>query len=133
MRDLINKFLDKKNVFAVIGISRNPEKYGSKVYKDLKKSGYEVYPINPKIERIYGDKCYPALTNLPSKPDVVDIVVPPKITENIVQECKKLGINKVWMQPGSESEKAIEFCKKNKIQVLHGVCVMIERKRGFKE
>ncbi len=35
--DLIKEFLKKGNVFAVVGVSRNPEKYGHQVYKDLKK------------------------------------------------------------------------------------------------
>jgi predicted CoA-binding protein len=41
---------------------------------------------------------------------VVDVVVPPKVTEHTVETCQKLGITRVWMQPGSESEKAIKFC-----------------------
>ena len=127
MKNLINEFLDKKNVFAVIGVSRNPEKYGSKVYIDLKKAGYNVYPINPNADAIFGDKCYSELKNLPIKPDVVDLAVPPKITEKILRNCKKLGVDKVWMQPGSESGKAINFCKNNNIKVLHGICVMVER------
>lgn len=129
MEELIEKFLDSKNVFAVIGVSRDPEKYGHKVYKDLKKAGYTVYPINPKAESIDGDKCYNSLRELPERPDVVDIVVPPKITERIIKECKELGIKRVWMQPGSESEEAISFCKENNIEVVHSVCVMVERKK----
>ena len=128
MKELIKEFLNKKNIFAVIGVSRNPEKYGSKVYNDLRNNGYNVCPINPNVDKIGEDKCYPSLKDLPKKPDVIDLVVPPKITENIVKECKKLRIDKVWMQPGSESKKAIDFCKDNNIKVLHGVCVIIERK-----
>ena len=127
-KSLINEFLDKKNIFAIIGVSRNPEKYGSKVYIDLKKAGYRTYPINPNANKIFGDKRYSELKNLPIKPDVVNLVIPPKVTEKIVRNCKKLNINKVWMQPGSESETAINFCKNNNIKVLHGVCVMVERR-----
>ena len=122
---LIKEFLDKKNVFAVIGASRDPEKYGFQVYKDLKSAGYEVYAVNPNADEILGDRCYPDLKDLPMKPDVV---VPPKVTERIVETCKELGITRVWMQPGSESETAINFCEKNGIDVVHGVCVMIERR-----
>jgi len=125
--ELIKGFLEKKNVFAVVGASRDPNKYGYQVYKDLKNAGYEVYPVNPNAEEISGDKCYPSLESLPVKPDVVDVVIPPKVTEHTVEICKKLGITKVWMQPGSESERAIEFCEKNNIDVVYGVCVMIER------
>jgi len=123
----IKVFLNKKNVFAVVGASRDPRKYGYQVYKDLKNAGYEVYPVNPNAREILGDKCYPSLENLPVKPDVVDVVVPPKVTERTVEICKRLGTTKVWMQPGSESGKAIKFCEENSIDVVYGVCVMIER------
>ena len=129
MEELIQKFLDKRNVFAVVGASRNPEKYGHQVFKDLKNAGYKVYPVNPNADEILGDKCYPSLKDLPEKPDVVDLVVPPQITERVVRECKELGIKMVWMQPGSESEDAIRFCKENGMDVVYGVCVMIERRK----
>jgi len=121
--------VDKKNVIAVVGASRDPEKYGHRVYKDLKQAGYKVYPVNPNTDEVLGDKCYPNLKSLPQKPDVVDIVVQPSITEQIVQECMQLGITMVWMQPGSESEKAIKFCNENNIQVVHGECIMVQRRK----
>jgi hypothetical protein len=126
--DLTHDFLRKEHIFAVVGVSRDPVKYGHQVYKDLKAAGYKVYPVNPYIDEVPGDKCYPSLSDLPEKPDVVDTVVPPAVTEEIVAECKALGIDKVWMQPGSESEKAIEFCKRNSIKVVHNVCVMVKRR-----
>lgn len=126
---VILRFLDKQNVYAVVGVSREPEKFGHQVFKDLRNAGYKVYCINPKANEVLGDKCYPSLEALPIKPDVVNIVVPPKITENIVKVCKKLNIRKVWMQPGSESQAAVKYCEENGIEVIHGMCVMIERKR----
>lgn len=126
-KELIEAFLSKKNVYAVLGASRDPKKYGHQVYKDLKNAGYEVYAVNPNADEVLGDKCYPNLESLPVKPNVVDVVVPPKVTEDVVKTCKELGVRKVWMQPGSESEKAIKFCEQNGIDVVHGVCVMIER------
>lgn len=127
--DFIREFLNRKNVIAVVGASRDPDKYGHRVYRDLKEAGYKVYPVNPNAPEILGDKCYPSLESLPVKPDVVNLVVPPEVTERIVETCKKLGIMKVWMQPGSESEKAIRFCNENGIDVAHGVCIMIERRK----
>ena len=125
---LIKAFLYRENIFAVTGASRDPEKYGHQVYRDLHNAGYKVYCVNPNADEVLGNKCYPSLEVLPVKPDVVDVVVPPKITEQLVKTCKKLGITKVWMQPGSESETAIKFCEENSIDVVHGVCVMVERR-----
>ncbi|MEM1718763.1 MAG: CoA-binding protein, partial [Thermosphaera sp.] len=127
--ELIREFLDRRNVFAVVGASRDPQKYGYQVYRDLKSAGYKVYPVNPNAQEVLGDKCYPSLKELPAKPDVVVTVVPPQVTELVVEECKELGVRKIWMQPGSESEKAVEYCEKNNIAVVHGACIMIERKR----
>ena len=127
--DLIREMLERKNVIAVVGASRDPEKYGHQVYRDLKEAGYSVYPVNPNAPEILGDRCYPDLKSLPVKPDVVNLVVPPEITEEVVKACRELGITKVWMQPGSESEKAIEYCEANGIDVVHGVCIMVERRK----
>ena len=126
--ELIKSFLNTENVFAVVGASRDPEKYGHQVYRDLLNAGYRVYCVNPNADEVLWNKCFPNLEVLPIKPDVVDVVVPPIITERIVKICKKLGITKVWMQPGSESEAAIRFCEENSVDVVHGVCVMVERR-----
>jgi len=125
---LIMAFLDRKNMFAVVGASRDSKKYGHQVYRDLRNAGYRVYPVNPNVNEVLGDKCYPSLEALPVRPDVVAVLVQPKVTESVVKNCKKLEIKKVWMQPGSESEAAISFCKENGMDVVHGVCVMVERK-----
>lgn len=125
---LIKRVLDKKNMIAVVGASRNPEKYGHQVYKDLKNAGYRVYPVNPNAKEILGDKVYPDPKSLPANPDVVNVVVPPEVTEEVVKTCKGLGITTVWMQPGSESEEAIKVCEANGIDVIYGVCIMVERR-----
>ena len=126
--NLIKEFLRKENIFAVVGVSSNPAKYGYQVYKDMKEAGYVVYAVNPNIDEVLGDRCYHSLTELPEKPDVVDTVVPLTVTEKIVEECKELGIERIWMPPGSESEHAIRFCEENSIKVVHDVCVMVKRR-----
>ena len=112
-----------KDKIAVIGVSRNKEKWGYKIYNSFS-SGAAVYPINPKCKKIDGKKCYPSLKKLPEVPDMIIIVVPPEVTERIVREAKKLGVKKVWMQPGSESDTAVEYCEKNGIEVFHGACII---------
>lgn len=120
------ELLNKKKLIAIVGASSNPEKWGWKIYKSLKSSGSCVYPVNPKYKEINEDVCYPDLKSLPKKPDMVVAVVMPKITELIVEECKSLKINKVWMQPGSESKKAIDFCKNNNIEVIYNTCLVVD-------
>lgn len=89
MQDLIKEFMAQR-IFAVVGATDNPEKYGHRIFKNLKNRGYEVYPVNPKLK-----------------------------------ECKELGLSRIWLQPGSESEAAIAFCRKNSLKVVHDVCVIL--------
>ena len=124
MQDLIKEFMAQKR-FAVVGATANPEKYGNQIIKNLKSRGYEVYPVNPRLPEVEGIRCYPALANIPVKVDVVDFVVPPDVTEVILKECLELGLDRIWLQPGSESEAAIAFCHENNLKVVHDVCVML--------
>ncbi len=122
----IGNFLDRSNIIAVIGVSANPNKWGWKIYKALKSSAFNVYPVNPKYRMIEKDVCYAKLQALPQRPDLAITVVPPKITEQIVKQCKNLKIGKVWMQPGSESEKAMSFCKRNNIMAVYNACFVVD-------
>lgn len=124
MQDLIKEFIAQRR-FAVIGATDEPKKYGNQVFKNLRNRGYEVYPVNPRLNELDGIKCYLSLTDIPVKVDVVDFVVPPKVTEQILKECKFLGLRRIWLQPGSESEAAIAFCRDNNLKVVYGVCVML--------
>ena len=82
MTDLIPEFLAQK-VWAVVGASRDPERYGYKIFRTLLDAGYRVYPVNPSADEIAGQRAYPSLAALPEKPDVVDTVVPPAVTLTI--------------------------------------------------
>jgi predicted CoA-binding protein len=119
MQDLIKEFMAQKK-FAVVGATDNTKKYGYKIFTNLKSRGYEVYPVNPRLTELEGTKCYPSLADIPVKVDVVDFVVPPPLTETIVKECKELGLTRIWLQPGSESEQIITFCRENGMKVVYG-------------
>jgi len=125
MQDIVNEFLNQR-VWAVIGFSLDPTKYGHKVFLRLENEGYTVFPINPKLKEFKNHTVYSDLDTLPIKPDVVITVVPPKITETIVQDCLNQGIHKIWMQPGSEYSVAIELAEKNNIEIIYNRCVLIE-------
>ncbi len=119
-------FLKKDNIIALVGASRNPEKWGYKIFRQLRKDGFTVFPVNPKQSQIDGEPCFPDIESLPEKPDIVLVVVKPKVTEKIVKECKRLGIGRIWMQPGSESRKAVVFCKEHGIEVVYEACFVLD-------
>jgi len=124
MQELIKDFMSQKK-FAVVGTTDNPQKYGNKIVKNLKSRGYEVYPVSQKLKELEGLACYACLADIPVKVDVVDFVVPPQVTEEILKHCKELGLSRIWLQPGSESNAAISYCRENNLKVVHSLCVMM--------
>ena len=125
MENLVKDFLKQKK-FAVVGSFRNESKYAYKILKTLIKKGYEAYPVNPRVSDVEGLECYKSISDIPFNIDVVNVVTPPLVTETIVKQCRKKSIKRVWLQPGAESEAAIKFCHDNNIDVIHGLCVMLE-------
>lgn len=95
----------------------------------MKKHGYEVYPVNSDLKELEGETYYASLTDIPVKVDVVDFVVPPNVTEEMLKECQELGLDRVWLQPGSESETAIAFCSEHNLKVVHSICVMLSKEK----
>lgn len=113
---------------AVIGVSDNPEKFGFKIFRDLIKSGFNAYGINPRDGEVLDKKIYRNLQELEIIPDLVITVVPSQVTEKIVDECKDMGIKEIWMQPGSESKDAIEKAKRYGISATYNACFMVEHR-----
>ncbi|MDD5037755.1 MAG: CoA-binding protein [Dehalococcoidales bacterium] len=124
MQDLIEEFMSQRK-FAVVGATNDVRKFGNQIVKNLKSRGYEVYPVNPNLKELEGLTCYANLSDIPDKVDVVDFVVWPGVTREILKECQELGLDRIWLQPGSESEAAITYCHENNLKVVHDACVMV--------
>jgi len=118
----------KYRKWAVVGVSEDRSKYGNKIYRDLRDAGYQVFAVNPKLSTVEGDPCFPSVKALPEIPDVVDLVVPPAISGNVVQDCLDAGAKRIWFQPGSESDEAIEKATAGGMEVVHDACIMIQKR-----
>ena len=114
--------------WAVVGVSQDPEKFGHRVFLSLLEAGYHVTGVNPKGGFVAGHKVYPSLADLPEISEVAVTVVPPPVTEQIVATCKELGIEHIWMQPGSESDAAISAARRHGMTVVAHDCAMVRRK-----
>lgn len=113
------------NKLAVVGVSRNKQKFGSMAYHDLKTKGYTVYPVNPKLAEFDGAKCYPSLKALPKGVEGAVVVVHPIDAEQVVKDAKSTGIKHIWFQQGAESKPAIQYCKQNDMTAITGECIMM--------
>ncbi|HAL61803.1 MAG TPA: acyl-CoA synthetase [Chloroflexi bacterium] len=82
---------------AVIGASRDEEKLGHGVLKNLLQYGYKgkVYPVNPKGGEILGLKVYPSVLEVPGLIDLAVIVVPAPVVASVLEECGRKGVRGV--------------------------------------
>lgn len=124
-------FLAQKRI-AVAGVSRNKNHHpvGNLIFQRLKKSGHDVFAVNPAMPTFEGERCYPDLKSIPGGVDGVVIITRPETTERIVRDCGEAGVRRVWMHQSmakgsSVSTAAVEYCREHNISVIAGACPMM--------
>ena len=116
------QMLENNSNWAVIGDVLNSAKPASRVVSTLKGAGKTVHLVNPRDNT---GTCFAGLTDISEPIDVVDLCI--NHTEGLKQmnQASTLGLKKVWIQPGAESQEILDFCKARDIEVFQG-CVMVE-------
>ncbi len=126
----IAAFLDSK-VFAVIGVSADPTKFGHRCYACYLRHGRTAYPVHPRLETVLGHRVYPHLADVPEPVEAVSIITPPAVTEQVMGEVIAAGVRHVWMQPGAESVEAIRRAREAGLNVIAGgPCLLVELGAG---
>ena len=124
MNKAIEKFFSS-SAYAVIGVSADQKKFGNKVFRAMMSRGFEVYPVNPKLETVEGVRCYSSLLEVPETVQSIVMVVPPGVTEDVLAQCARRDMLAVWMQQGSESRNAVEIARKYQMAVVYGKCILM--------
>ncbi len=136
----IDKFLAAKNV-AVVGVSEtNQGSPANAIYDKLTHAGYNVFPVNRKLETYQGAKCYQSLADIEGGVESVMIVTSPQTTEKVVDECLSNGVQHIWMhnmlgtqtkfgkkmaaKNTSVSDAAVEKAREKGVTVIPGSCPM---------
>jgi predicted CoA-binding protein len=126
-RELIDEAVNSR-VWAVAGASEDMSKWGSRIYRALKQSGYKVYPVNPDAPTADGDPTYPTLLDLPETPAVVDVVVPRWVGRRVATDAAQAGVRIFWLQPGAEGRELIEYAESLGLDVIYHACALTERR-----
>ncbi|WP_419420839.1 CoA-binding protein [Legionella sp. D16C41] len=125
MSNDIELFL-KSKAYGVVGASSNREKYGNKVLRCYMQHNLTVYPVNPHTDKIQNLSTVQSIEDLPAEVESISIITPPNVTDKIVEQALKKGINNIWMQPGAESRYAIERCELAGINLIAGgPCLLV--------
>jgi predicted CoA-binding protein len=128
MPDAVHAFLQSRTI-AVAGVSRQTNQAANAVFRKLKKSGYQVYPINPNASQVEGVPCYKDLASIPVPVEGVVVATPPAVASQVVDQAARRGVRRVWFHrsfgEGSVSEAAIRACRDQGLECIVGGCPLM--------
>ena len=126
--DSVATFLQGRRI-AVAGVSRQPSQAANAVFRKLRESGYEVFPINPKASEVEGARCYSDVGSVPGQLDGVVIATSADVSVRIVRQCSERGVRRVWLHrsfgDGSVSQEAVRECEAHGIDCIVGGCPLM--------
>ncbi|KAI5850056.1 CoA binding domain-containing protein [Tricharina praecox] len=132
-------------LYAVVGASTDPSKYGHKVFAWYLSRSLPATPINPsaKTTAVLSIPTVRNVRDLPKPAETsVSIITPPGITRQVLEEAADAGVKRVWMQPGAWDEACVALAKERGLEVVvyghqqelgyEGACVLVHGEEGIK-
>jgi len=113
---------------AMVGVSRNPKKFGQMAFKELKGKGLNIIPVNPADEEILGVKAYPNIAALPPEVRGVIIMTKKEQTATIVKAAIEKRIKNIWIQQNADSKEALKELEGSDINFITGECILMHYK-----
>jgi uncharacterized protein len=123
----INDFLGAET-FGLVGVSRNPKKFGYSAFKELKDKGMNIVPVNPFADKIYESDVFHDVTSLPDTVKGLIIMTKKSETPGVIREAKLKGIKQIWIQQMADSEAAIKELDGSGINYVTGECILMHFK-----
>lgn len=110
---------------ALVGVSRNPRKFGYTAFKELKEKGMNVIPVNPYADEILGMPVFKDVSSLP--PDVKGLIIMTKKeqTRGVVEEARQRGIKQIWIQQMSDDRDVVKELEGTDINLITKECILM--------
>jgi uncharacterized protein len=112
---------------AVVGASRYPVKAAHSVPYQLLKHGWRVIPVNPNVDEIWGERCYPVLAEIPEPVDLVNVFRPSADATDVVRQAVDIGTKAVWLQQGIVSPQGRKMAEAAGIDYVEDQCTAVVR------
>ena len=66
MDDAVRSILTERRTWAVVGCSPDSARDSHRIARLLKSRGYRVIPVNPAVDEVLGERCYPNVAVIPA-------------------------------------------------------------------
>jgi hypothetical protein len=108
---------------AVVGATPNSEKAGNSIPRYLLSQGYQIIPVTPAHNEVFGVRAYPSLADVDVPIDVVNVFRPAREAPQIVTDSIPLGAGVVWLQLGIVSEEAAAIGEQAGLTMIMDRCI----------
>jgi uncharacterized protein len=123
----IEEFIASEPI-AMVGVSRDPKKFGFAAFRELKEKGMNIIPVNPYADEIHGSKVYHNLKSMPPDVKGIIIVTPKAVTAAVVKEARETGIKQIWIQQNADTKEAVAELQGTDINYITGQCILMHYK-----
>ena len=123
----IEEFIASEPI-AMVGVSRNPKKFGFTAFRELKEKGMNIIPVNPHAHEIHGVKVFPDIASLPDEVKAVIVMTPKNQTAGVLKEARAKGVKQIWLQQMSESKEALQELEGADINLITNQCILMHYK-----
>ncbi|WP_226481710.1 CoA-binding protein [Natrinema amylolyticum] len=115
---------------AVVGCSSTPGKAAHDVPKYLLDHGYDVIPVNPFADEIFGREVYDSLADVEAEIDVVCIFRPSEEVSEIVDAAlERDDVDVIWTQQGIRDDEAAARAETANRTVVQDRCMKVQHRR----
>lgn len=124
MEATIQSFIASKKI-AIVGASRDGNKFGNAAAKELSERGYQVFYIHPQADEIDGHPTHPNLEAVKDQVESVWVNVPSENAEGVLRDAAAAGLAKVWLQQGADSPDLVNLGAELGLELVAGKCILM--------
>ena len=123
--DEIAEVLRNAQVIAIVGMSDDHYYSSYEVGQYLKAQGFTIYPVNPTISDIDGQKTYPSLRDIPAPIDIVSVFRNSAFLPDVVEEAIAVKAGTIWTQLGvvDMDRTSLPKAAEAGMNVIENVCI----------
>jgi len=108
--------------FAIVGASANEKSYGFKLVKNLSDLGYQIFPVNPKYQSIYGKQCFKSISDLPLKAENLVFALSPENSFKLIEQLNIDWDCYVWFPPECWNEELKALAQRKGLKYFIDSC-----------
>jgi predicted CoA-binding protein len=125
----LHSLLASAGRIAVVGCSDKPYRDSYMVANYLRRAGYKIYAVNPRVRSVFDDPAYPDLRSLPEPVDIVNVFRRSEHLPQIVADAIAIGARAIWAQLGVSHPPAAARARAAGLVVVMDRCIKVDHLR----